>query len=444
MRLNRDLSAIKNRKTEADDSVVASVAAIIADVRKNGDEALRRYAKKFDGFTGASLVLTDAEREAAQKRIATANLMENSEQANITTHEGGDYFRILQRTAERIRDFHKNQLEKSWSMFKDDGVIMGQIVRPLERVAIYVPGGTAVLTSTLLMCAVPAQLAGVKEIVIFTPVKESDAVSDEIIQAALGCGITEIYKIGGAHAIAAAAYGTESIPKVDKIVGPGNIYVTTAKRLAYGTVGIDSIAGPSDVLVIADETANAKYVAADLLSQAEHDVLASAILVTTHADLIPAVEAEIDRQLAYLKRPEIIKKSLADFGAAVHVKTIEEAFEISNDLAPEHLEILTADPLSHLPKVKNAGSIFLGENTPEPLGDYMSGTNHVLPTGGTARFYSPLGVYDFTKYSSYSYYPRAALADLAADVAKFARSEGLDAHANSVEVRFEKNTKTTP
>ncbi|MCL2357414.1 MAG: histidinol dehydrogenase [Defluviitaleaceae bacterium] len=418
MRLNRDLSAIKNRKTEADERVIATVSEIIADVRKNGDTALRQYAEKFDGFTGADFLVSPEEIADAVKRIDPEML------------------RILKRAAVQITDFHKNQVEKSWSVFKENGVIMGQIVRPLERVAIYVPGGTAVLTSTLLMCAIPAWLAGVPDVAIFTPAKSDGKIADAVLAAANICQIEKIYKIGGAHAIAAAAYGTESIPKADKIVGPGNIYVATAKRLVYGAVGIDSIAGPSDVLVIADETADAKYVAADLLSQAEHDVLASAILVTTHEPLISAVEAEIERQLSYLKRPDIIKKSLADFGAAVHVKTLDEAFAVSNDLAPEHLEILTADPLSHLPKVKNAGSIFLGENTPEPLGDYMSGTNHVLPTGGTARFYSPLGVYDFTKYSAYSYYPRAALSELAADVADFARSEGLDAHANSVSIRF--------
>jgi histidinol dehydrogenase len=416
MRLNRDISAIKSRKTEADENVTASVSAIINDVRKNGDEALRRYADKFDGYKGADLCLTPEELTAVSN--------------------SGDYFRILNRAAERIRDFHKNQLEKSWSIYKENGVMMGQIVRPLERIAIYVPGGTAVLTSTLLMCAVPAQLAGVKEIVIFTPVKENGKVSDEILQAAKVCGVTEIYKIGGAHAIAAAAYGTETIPKVDKIIGPGNIYVATAKRLVYGAVDIDMVAGPSDVLIIADETANPKYVAADLLSQAEHDILSSSILVTTSEKLITETEAEIDRQLSYLKRGDFAREALKNFGAAVLVKTIEEAFEVSNGIAPEHLEILTKDSLSHLPKIKNAASVFLGENTPEPLGDYMSGTNHVLPTGGTARFYSGLGVYDFVKYSSYSYYPREALADLKDDVVKFALSEGLDAHANSIKVRF--------
>ncbi|MCL1842658.1 MAG: histidinol dehydrogenase [Defluviitaleaceae bacterium] len=448
MRLNRNISAIKNRKTEADESVVADVQAIIRDVRKNGDAALCRYAEKFDGFTGKNLAVADDEITETIKRLYGDAAIQPSKadpgnfngNFNLLNNSAGgnDFFRILRRAAEQIREFHTNQIEKSWSLHKENGVMMGQIVRPLERVALYVPGGTAVLTSTLLMCAVPAQLAGVKEIVIFTPVKDNDKVSDEIIQAAMGCGVAEIYKIGGPWAIAAAAYGTESIKKVDKIVGPGGLAVTTAKRLVYGAVDIDMVAGPSDVLVIADETANPKYVAADLLSQAEHDTLASAILVTTCEKLIEETEAEIERQLSYLKRGEIIRESLKNYGAAVLVNTIKEAFDVSNDIAPEHLEILTKDPISHLPLVKNAGSVFLGENTPEPLGDYMSGTNHVLPTGGTARFYSPLGVYDFVKYSSYSYYPRAALADIANDVATFAEAEGLDAHANSVKVRFEK------
>ncbi|MCL2198559.1 MAG: histidinol dehydrogenase [Defluviitaleaceae bacterium] len=420
MQLNKDISTLKNRKTEADESVVSVVQAIITDVRKNGDEAVRRYAKEFDGYAGESLQVTHADIPPHNPNASYG------------------FFHLLERAADRIRDFHKNQIEKSWSIYKDDGVMMGQIVRPLERVAIYVPGGTAVLTSSLLMCAIPAQLAGVKEIIMLTPVKEDGQISEALTQAATLCGITKIYKVGGAHAIAAAAYGTETIPRVDKIVGPGSSYIATAKRLVYGAVDIDMVAGPSDILVIADETANAKYVAADLLSQAEHGTDSSSVLVSTCDKLISEVEVEITRQLTYLKRADIARESLKNFGAAVHVRTLEEAFDISNDLAPEHLEILTADPISHLPKVKNAGSVFLGENTPEPLGDYMSGTNHVLPTGGTARFYSPLGVYDFVKYSSYSYYPRAALAALQDDVQKFALSEGLDAHANSVYVRFEK------
>ena len=420
MQLNRDLTAIKNRKAKADESITASVSEIISDVRKNGDEAVRRYAEKFDGFTGANFLVPGIEISVAVQRGKKSG-----------------FTRILQRTKEQLEFFHKNQIEKSWSVFKDNGVIMGQIVRPIERVAIYAPGGTAVLTSSFLMCAIPANLAGVKDIVVFTPAKADGKVADELLQAAHVCGISQIYKVGGPWAIAAAAYGTESIPKVDKIVGPGGLPVVTAKRLVYGDVDIDLIAGPSDVLVIADETANPKYIAADLLSQAEHGVDSSSILVTTCEKLIAETEAEIERQLSYLKRTDITRKALEDFGAAVFVKTLDEAFEISNDMAPEHLEILTTDPISHLPKVKNAGSIFLGENTPEPVADYMSGTNHVLPTGGRARFYSGLGVYNFIKYSAYSYYPRAALAELKDDVTTFALSEGLDAHANSIKVRFE-------
>lgn len=419
MKLNRDISALKNRKAADDENITAAVSAIISDVRANGDEAVRRYAKKFDGFTGENLLVTEDEIAAAKKSV-DPNLL-----------------RILKRAALRITDFHRNQVEKSWSVFKDDGVIMGQVARPMERVAIYVPGGTAAYPSSLLMSAIPAWLAGVPNIAVFTPVKSNGAVSPEILAAAEICQVKTIYKIGGVQAIAAAAYGTASIPKADKIVGPGNNFVATAKRLAYGDVDIDMIAGPSDVLVIADETANAKYIAADLLSQAEHGEDSSSVLVTTCETLISKVEAEIGRQLAKLSRADIAEKSLLDYGAAVHVATIEEAFDVANDLAPEHLEILTANPMTHLPKVKNAGSVFLGEHTPEPLGDYMSGTNHVLPTGGRARFSSGLGVYSFMKYSSFSYYPPAALADLKDDVINFALSEGLDAHANSVKVRFE-------
>jgi histidinol dehydrogenase len=420
VRLNRDLTAVKNKKTETDESIISSVSEIISDVKKNGDEAVRRYAKKFDGFLNADFFV-------CEKEISDA----------VSKNSGGDFIRILEKTKEQLEFFHKNQLEKSWSVFKENGVIMGQIVRPIERVAIYAPGGTAVLTSSLMMCAVPAILAGVKDIVVFTPAKADGKVADELLLAAHVCGITKICKVGGVHAIAAAAYGTQSVQKVDKIVGPGNAYVQTAKRLVYGDVDIDLIAGPSDILIIADETANPKFVAADLLSQAEHGADSAAILVTTHEKLIAQVETEITRQLSYLKRADTARAALADLGAAIHVATLDDAFEISNAVAPEHLEILTADPISHLPKIKNAGSIFLGENTPEPVADYMSGTNHVLPTGGCARFYSGLGVYSFLKHSAYSFYTRAALADLKDDVAAFAMKEGLDAHANSVNVRFE-------
>jgi len=419
MRLNRDLSAIKNRKAQVDEAVEISVREILADVRKAGDMALRHYAQKFDGYTGSDLLATETEIDTALQNVGT------------------EFTQMLKRAAERIKDFHINQTEKSWNIYKDGGVIMGQIVRPLNRVALYVPGGTASYPSSVLMNGVPAALAGVKEIFIFTPVKADGKVPDAILAAASVAGCRKIYKVGGAHAIAAAAYGTNTIPKADKIVGPGNIYVATAKRMVYGEADIDMVAGPSEVLIIADETANPKYVAADLMSQAEHDELASAILVTTSEILIAETEAEIKRQLAKLSRKDIIARSLESYGAAVLVESLDDAFAVSNDIAPEHLEILTADPLSHLPKVINAGSVFLGENNPEPLGDYMSGPNHVLPTSGTAKFYSPLGVYDFVKYSSYSYYPREALSALKDDVVNFAMAEGLDAHANAVKVRFE-------
>jgi len=419
MHLNRDLSAIKNRKTQADASVIASVEKILADVKADGDNAVLKYAWDLDGFQGPDILVTQAEIDAAIKNVSP------------------DFLQILKRAAQQITAFHQNQMQKSWSVYKENGVMMGQIVRPLARVALYVPGGTAAYPSSVLMNAIPAQLAGVKDIAIFTPVKSNGKVPDSILAAAGCCQISQIYKIGGAHAIAAAAYGTSSIPKVDKIVGPGNIYVATAKRMLYGEVDIDMIAGPSEILIIADEAASAKHIAADMMSQAEHDELASAILVTTCEKLIAETEKELSRQIVSLNRKEIILKSLESYGAAIYVKTLDEAFEISNAMAPEHLEILTTDPLSHLPKVQNAGSIFLGHHTPEPLGDYMSGPNHVLPTGGTARFYSALGVYDFVKHSSYSYYPKMALVELMDDVMAFAKAEGLDAHANAVRVRFE-------
>ncbi|GHT33334.1 histidinol dehydrogenase [Endomicrobiia bacterium] len=411
MLLSRDLSVVKKRWQDANIEVEQTVKAILDDVQKNGDSAVKVYAKKFDGFVGYSFEVENTVKESA------------------------DFMRILERSKMQIIEFHKNQIEKSWSINKDNGVIMGQIVRPLERVAVYVPGGTASYPSSVLMNVIAAKLAGVSEIIMLCPNP-----NDEVLMAAIVAGVDKIYKIGGAQAIAAAAYGTESIPKVDKIVGPGNIYVTTAKKQVYGKVGIDMIAGPSEVLIIADKTANPKYIAADLMSQAEHDKLASAILITTDEQILIDTEKELERQLSYLKRREIIESALRSYGVAIVVDVLEKAFELSNKIAPEHLEILTDNPLEKLPKVKNAGSIFLGENTPEPLGDYMSGTNHVLPTGGTAKFYSPLGVYDFVKFSSYSYYPREVLADFKDDVIKFAKLEGLDAHANSIKVRFEESS----
>ena len=413
---------LDSRKESVNKEVNEAVLKIIEDINERGNKALYEYCLKFDGYQindEKDLIVSEIEKEEALKQI------------------DADYLRILERTKEQITEFHKNQIDKSWSLFKDNGVIMGQIVRPIERVALYVPGGTASYPSTVLMNAVPAKLAGVKDLVIITPVKEDGKVNPIIIAAAKVSGVDTIYKFGGAQGVAAIAHGTETIKKADKIVGPGNIFVATAKKLSYGLVDIDMVAGPSEVLVIADENANPKYIAADLMSQAEHDKLASALLVTTSRDLVAKVNGELVRQMAYLSRRDIIEESLVNYGGAIIVDNLNEAFDVSNNLAPEHLEVLVDNPVNMLPKIKNAGSIFLGEYSPEPLGDYMSGTNHVLPTGGTAKFYSALGVYDFVKYSSYSYYPKNVLGEFKEDVIKFAKSEGLDAHANSVAVRFE-------
>lgn len=416
------INNLNSRKQEINKEVINSVEEILNNIKLNGDEALIKYAEKFDGFkinNMQDIVVTEEEIENGARRV------------------GDRFIKILERTKKQIIEFHKNQIPKSWNIFKEDGVIMGQMVRALERVAVYVPGGTACYPSTVMMNVVPAKLAGVKEIVMITPVKEDGKVSDVILAAAKVCGIKTIYKVGGAQAIGAVAYGTETIKKVDKIVGPGNIFVATAKKCCYGLVDIDMIAGPSEVLVIADKTANPKYTAADLMSQAEHDKLSSSILITTDEDLVEKVNTEIKRQINYLKRKDIIEYSMKNFGAAIVVKNIDDAFKVANEIAPEHLEILTENPIAMLPKVKNAGSVFLGENTPEPLGDYMSGTNHVLPTSGTAKFYSGLGVYDFIKFSSYSYYPREVLKTFKDDITEFASLEGLDAHSNSIKVRFE-------
>lgn len=419
----KDVAAkLENRKDDINIEVTDAVNNIINDIRTNGDKALKEYCLKLDGYNiqdDKDLITSGAEKEAALKEIDP------------------EYIRILERTKQQIIDFHQNQVDKSWSLYKDNGVMMGQMVRPINRVALYVPGGTATYPSTVLMNAIPAKLAGVKDLVIITPVKEDGKVNPSIIAAAKVCGVDTIYKFGGAHGVCAIAYGTQTIQKADKIVGPGNIFVATAKKLCYGVVDIDMVAGPSEVLIIADENANPKYIAADLMSQAEHDKLASAILVTTSTEIVEQVNKELERQVAYLSRKDIIKESLENYGGAIIVSSLDEAYDVSNYLAPEHLEILVNNPVNSLPKIQNAGSIFLGEYTPEPLGDYMSGTNHVLPTGGTAKFYSALGVYDYVKYSSYSYYPKEVLSEFKEDVQTFAKSEGLDAHANSIAVRFE-------
>ncbi|MBO6046931.1 MAG: histidinol dehydrogenase [Erysipelotrichaceae bacterium] len=417
---------LHTRKEDISVEVNNAVTKIINDIRINGDDALMAMCEKLDGFKAnksEDFLVTEEEINEAVERI------------------GPDFIRILERAKSQLIDYHQHQVEKSWSMYKDNGVIMGQLIRGIENVALYVPGGTATYPSTVMMNAIPASLAGVKNTYIITPVKADGKVSDVILAAAYVCDIKTIYKAGGAHGVAAAAYGTKTIQKADKIVGPGNIYVATAKKLCYGVVDIDMVAGPSEIMIVADETANPRYVAADLMSQAEHDVLASAILITTSRELVAQVNEELKRQIVTLPRQDIIASSLENYGGAIIVKDIKEGLEVANHLAPEHLEILTQDPLAQLPYIQNAGSIFLGEYTPEPLGDYLSGTNHVLPTGGTAKFYSALGVYDFVKHSAYSYYPKAALASFADDIQTFAHLEGLDAHANSIKVRFEEEDK---
>lgn len=346
------LKNLNNRKENIKNDVDENVRNILNDIKENGDKAVIKYVEQFDGFK-----------------------VENIEEMKVTNEEiesainniDKDFIRILNRAKVQITEFHKNQISKSWNIFKENGVIMGQIVRPLERIAVYVPGGTACYPSTVLMNIIPAKLAGVKEIVMITPVKEDGKVADIILATAKIVGINTIYKIGGVQSIGAMAYGTESIKKVDKIVGPGNIYVATAKKQVYGVVDIDMVAGPSEVLVIADETANPKYIGADLMSQAEHDKLSSSILITTSESLADKVNEEIERQIKELSRKDIIEYSMKNFGATIIVKNIDEAFEISNEIAPEHLEVITKDPMTLLPKIKNAGSIFLGENSPEPL-----------------------------------------------------------------------------
>lgn len=411
-----------NRKTDISQEVNDAVLKMIDEVKQNGDQALMKYAREFDGFE-----INDPKEFIVSKQ----------EILDGVSQVGTDFIRILERTKQQLIDFHQNQVDRSWSLWKENGVMMGQLVRGIENVALYVPGGTATYPSTVMMNAIPAKLAGVKNLVIITPVKKDGKVNPTILAAAYVCDIETIYKVGGAQGVAAVAIGTKTIQKVDKIVGPGNIYVATAKKCCYGMVDIDMIAGPSEILIVADDKANPKYIAADLMSQAEHDRLASAILVTTSSSLVEEVDKELERQMSYLSRTDIIKESLENYGGAIIVDSISEAFEVSNYLAPEHLEVLVDNPVDTLPYIKNAGSIFLGQYTPEPLGDYMSGTNHVLPTGGTAKFYSALGVYDFVKYSSYSYYPQQVLETFKDDVIQFAKLEGLDAHANSIAVRFE-------
>lgn len=396
------------------------VSDIINDIKINKNKALFKYTKTFD-----KVEIDETNIKVSKQEIDYAYSKVDKE-----------LLEVIRKSKKRIADYHSKQKQKSWFEPSKNGEILGQLIRPLQKAGIYVPGGKAAYPSSVIMNVIPARVAGVEEIVMVTPPQKDGTVCPVTIVSAVESGIDEIYKVGGAQAVAALAFGTESIPKVDKIAGPGNIFVALAKRNVYGYVDIDSVAGPSEILIIADETANPVYVAADLLSQAEHDELASAILITTDEKLAENVKNELLIQTNKLERKEIIEKSLENYGAVIIVENLEQAFELSNLIAPEHMEICTKEPFSLLPNVQNAGAVFLGNYTPEPLGDYMAGPNHVIPTGGTARFFSPLSVDDFIKKSSILSFSESALKDLGNDVIKFAESEGLTAHANSVRVRL--------
>ena len=413
------IETIVARKQSETKDVSTVVAQIIARVQQQGDQALFQLIEEIDQVSLTSLTVSLEEVETAVQAVSP-ELLEVMEQAK-----------------ENILAFHQKQVQQGFVLTKENGVVMGQRVLPLAKVGVYVPGGTAAYPSTVLMDVLPAKIAGVKKIVMITPTDSQGKVPAAILAAASVAGVDEIYKVGGAHGVAALAYGTETIPKVDKIVGPGNIYVATAKKMVYGEVDIDMIAGPSDVLIIADASANPRWLAADLLAQAEHDILAQAILVTTEAALIEQVQVELDLQLKQLPRKDIAAAALESSGKLILVKDLTEALTIANKIAPEHLELAVADPFALLGQVENAGSVFLGHHTPEVLGDYFAGPNHTLPTEGTARFYSPLSVDDFIKKSSYLYYPEAAMKAAGPAVALFAETEDLIGHARSINVRRE-------
>ena len=397
------------------------VGAILDEVRENRDKAVFAFTKRFDGadITSENIVVTEEEIKEAYEMV-DASLVD-----------------IIRKAKENIRIYHEKQKQYSWFDSKPNGTMLGQKVTPLRRVGVYVPGGKAVYPSSVLMNILPAKVAGVDEIIMTTPPGKDGKVNPNTLVAAKEAGVDVIYKVGGAQAIAAMAYGTESIPKVDKIVGPGNIYVALAKKAVYGHVNIDSIAGPSEILVIADETANPRYVAADLLSQAEHDELASAILVTTSEELAKKVSEQVDVFVEELTRTEIMRNSLDNYGYILVADTMEDVIDIANEIASEHLEIMTKNPYDVMMKIRNAGAIFIGEYSSEPLGDYFAGPNHVLPTNGTAKFFSPLSVDDFIKKSSIIAYSREALKEIHLDIEHFAEAEQLTAHANSIKVRFE-------
>lgn len=399
----------------------AAVAQIIADVRRDGDKAVFAYTKKFD----------KADLNTQNIKVTKEEIQEAYELVDPSLLD------VMKKALVNIRDYHQKQKQNSWFDSTPKGTMLGQKVTPMEKVGVYVPGGKAVYPSSVLMNVMPAKVAGVKKIIMTTPCNAKGKVNPAVLAAANEAGVDEIYKIGGAQAIAALAYGTETIPKADKIVGPGNIFVALAKKAVYGNVSIDSIAGPSEILVLADETANPRYVAADLLSQAEHDELASAILITTSQKFAREVSREVDRFLEILSRRQIIEKSLENFGYILLAENEEEAIETANAIASEHLEIVMKNPFEVMTKIQNAGAIFLGEYSCEPLGDYFAGPNHILPTNGTSKFFSPLSVDDFVKKSSIIYYSREALEEIHKEIEQFAKCEQLTAHANSIAVRFE-------
>ncbi len=403
----------------------AAVNEILDEVREKGDDALFAYTRKFDGvdITRETLTVTEEEIEEAYTLI------------------DDDLLRVIRESLQNIRQYHEKQLRNSWFETSPKGTLLGQKITALQRAGVYVPGGKAAYPSSVLMNIIPAKVAGVEEIIMVTPPGKDGKVTPTTLVAAHEAGADVIYKVGGAQAIGALAFGTESIPKVDKIVGPGNMYVALAKKAVYGYVGTDAIAGPSEILILADETANPRYVAADLLSQAEHDEMASAILVTTSKELAQAVSDEVDQFLPGLSRREIIEKSLENYGHILVAETMDDAIDAVNEIASEHLEIQTKDPYDTMTKIRNAGAIFLGPYSSEPLGDYMAGPNHVLPTNGTARFFSALSVDDFIKKSSVISYSEEALGEIHDDIELFAKAEGLTAHANSIHVRFEEENQ---
>ena len=406
-------------RTNLQTDVSETVSEIIGEVKTRGDKAVLGYTEKFDHVTLESMLVTQAEIAEAVADVEP------------------EFIRILERAAANIRSFHSRQVRNSFIINDEPGVVMGQKVIPMEKVGLYVPGGTAAYPSTVLMDSIPAKLAGVKQLIMVTPPNREGKIAPAILAAAKAAGVDRIYKVGGAQAIAALAYGTETIPRVDKIVGPGNAFVAEAKKQVFGQVSIDMIAGPSEILIVSDEKTDARVLAADLLSQAEHDKLASAALVTNSMALAKAVQQEIENQLPRLERCGIARASIDNNGKIIVTDNLDEAIEVSNRLAPEHLELCVDDPFSSLDKIKNAGSVFMGRNCPEALGDYMAGPNHTLPTGGTARFSSPLSVDDFVKKTQFTYFTTEALGNLNRDVAYFARQEGLTAHANSALIRTE-------